>query len=77
MADNTLDQWGVFTPTSEMRKPSILSDEHAHYLWEQSYERMVEKRYEAQIDAYLEDEKAEKKAHKEYTERNYIRIGGN
>lgn len=72
---NTLDQWGVITPTSEMKKPLILSDAHANYLYEQSHDRMVEKMYENQIDAFLEEEKAEKQAHKNYVESNYIRVG--
>ena len=75
MANSTLDQWDNSHDNS--KKPLIISDEHAHYLYEQSYGRMVERRYDGQIEAYLEDEKAEKAAHKEYTERNYIRIGGN
>lgn len=77
MSHMSLDQWGVFTPTSEMKRPLILSDNHAHYLWEQSYERMVEKRYQYQIDEHLEEEKLEKEAHKEYARKNYVRIGGN
>ena len=59
MVNGTLDQWGVITPTNEIKKPLILSDAHAHYLYEQSHERMVEKMYENQIDEYLEAEKAE------------------
>ena len=77
MTNLSLDQWGVITPTGEMKKPLILSDAHAHYLYEQSHERMVEKMYENQIDEYLEAEKAEKESHQKYIEKNYIRIGGN
>ena len=77
MSNMSLDKWGVITPTNEMKKPLILSDAHADYLWEQSYERETEKRYQQQIDEFLEEEKLEKEAHKEYAKKNYIRIGGN
>lgn len=77
MTNLSLDQWGVITPTGEMKKPLILSDAHADYLWEQSYGRETEKRYQQQIDEFLEEEKLEEESHKKYTERNYIRIGGN
>ena len=73
----SLDKWGVITPTNEIKKPLILSDAHADYLWEQSYGRETEKRYQQQIDEFLEEEKLEEESHKKYTERNYIRIGGN
>ena len=29
MTNLSLDQWGVITPTGEMKKPLILSDAHA------------------------------------------------
>ena len=77
MTNLSLDQWGVITPTGEMKKPLILSDAHADYLWGQSYGRETEKRYQQQIDEFLEEEKLEEESHKKYTERNYIRIGGN
>ena len=77
MTNLSLDQWGVITPTGEMKKPLILSDAHADYLWEQSYGRETEKRYQQQIDEFLEEEKLEEESHKKYTERNDIRIGGN
>ena len=77
MTNLSLDQWGVITPTGEMKKPLILSDEHADSLWEHSYERETEKRYQYQIDEFLEEERYEEEAHKRYTEKNYIRIGGN
>ena len=70
----TLDQYGTTTPS---KKPLIINDAHASYLYEQSYERMVEKMENAQIEEFLQKERAEKQAHKEYTEKNYIRIGGN
>ena len=76
MANITLDKWSVPTPTTE-NKPMIINDAHAHYLYEQSIERQIEKMYNAQIKKFLEDEKREKEAHKEYTEKNYIRVGGN
>ena len=77
MTNTSLDQWGVSTPISEMQKPLIISDAHADYLWETSYERETEKRYEHQIKKFLEEEKREEQSHKEYTEKNYIRVGGN
>lgn len=77
MSNLSLDKWGVITPTNEIKKPLILSDAHADYLWEQSYGRETEKRYQQQIDEFLEEEKLEEESHKKYTERNYIRIGGN
>ena len=77
MSNMSLDKWGVITPTNEIKKPLILSDAHADYLWEQSYGRETEKRYQQQIDEFLEEEKLEEESHKKYTERNYIRIGGN
>ena len=75
MAQFDLDQWGVFTPTSEMKKPMILSDAHADYLYEQSYGRQTEKMYDAQVGMKLDEERLEKEAHKEYTKKNYIKIG--
>ena len=38
---------------------------------------MVEKNYDILIDEHLAEEKAEKEAHKEYINKNYVRIGGN
>ena len=73
----TLDSFGVITPDNEMKVPLIISDAHADYLYETSYERMVEKNYEMLIDERLAEEKAEKEAHKRYIDKNYIRIGGN
>ena len=76
MTNLSLDQWGVLTPNNKIKKPLILSDAHADYLWETSHEREIEKRYQYQIDELLEQEKLEEKSHREYTEKNYIRIGG-
>ena len=73
----TLDSFGVITPDNEMKVPLVLSDEHAHYLYETSHERMVEKDTNRLIDEYLAEEKAEHEAHKEYVNKNYVRIGGN
>lgn len=73
----TLDSFGVITPDNEMKVPLIISDAHADYLYETSYERMVEKNYEMLIDERLAEEKSEKEAHKEYINKNYVRIGGN
>lgn len=73
----TLDQYGAMTPSKESEKPLIINDAHAFYLYEQSYDRMVEKRENAQIEEFIQMERAEKQAHKEYTEKNYIRVGGN
>ena len=73
----TLDSFGVITPNNEMKIPLVISDVHADYLYETSYERMVEKSYDLLIDERLAEEKAEEKAHKEYINKNYIRIGGN
>ena len=77
MSNMSLDQWGVITPKDEMKIPLVISDAHADYLYETSYERMVEKNYDILIDERLAEEKAEKEAHKEYINKNYIRIGGN
>lgn len=74
MATNTLDQW---TSTPQEKKSGIISDEHALHLYEQSFQRELDKLYDAQIENFLEKERAEKKAHKEYTDKNYVRIGGN
>ena len=77
----TLDSFGVITPDNEMKVPLILSDAHAHYLYETSCERMMEKQYERQIDEKLAEERAEKEElelkHKKYASNNYVRVGGN
>ena len=74
----SLDQWGVITPTSEMKVPLILSDAHAAYLYDRDCE---ERRVEIQIEKQLEDERNEElqlqEAHREYCEKHYIRVGGN
>jgi hypothetical protein len=75
----SLDQWGVITPTGELKKPLILSDAHANYLYEQSYDRQVEKHYDWLIDCKLAEEELEKeiemKQHAKYVESNYVRVG--
>lgn len=77
MSNLSLDQWGVLTPTNEMKKPLILSDAHAFYVYEQSPERILEKVTQNQIDGKLEEERLELKNHKDYVGKNYIRVGGN
>ena len=78
MSNLSLDQWGVITPNSEMKKPLILSDAHALYLYDHDCE---ERRVELQIENRLAEERAEEQrlqqAHEEYCEKNYIRVGGN
>jgi hypothetical protein len=54
-----------------------MSEAEAEYLYEQSYERQVEKRYDWLIQQKLAEERKEIEAHKEYTKKNYIRVGGN
>lgn len=81
MESYSLDQWGVTTSTDEMKKPLIVSDAHADYLYEQSYDRQVEKHYNMLIEAKLAEEKEEQakliQQHQEYVNRNYVRVGGN
>lgn len=73
MAINTLDQW----VSTSSKKPVVMSDAHADYLYEQSFNRQLEKLYDAQIQRFLEEERAKEQAHKDYTEKNYVRVGGN
>ena len=71
----TLD---TFTDKVQEAKPQhVMSVDEAEYLYEQSYERQVEKRYDWLIQQKLAEEHKEIEAHKEYTKKNYIRIGGN
>ena len=71
----TLD---TFADNMQEAKPhSTMSVAEIEYLYEQSYERHVEKRYDWLIQQKLAEERKEIEAHKEYTKRNYIRIGGN
>lgn len=71
----TLD---TFTDKVQEAKPQhTMSVAEAEYLYEQSYERQVEKRYEWLIQQKLAEERKEEQSHREYTKRNYIRIGGN
>lgn len=76
MGNMSLDQWGVITPTNEMKKPLIVSDAHADYLVETFCPDVL---LAKQINAYLEEEKIEEKrvmeAHSKYAEKNYIRVG--
>ncbi len=74
MVTNTLDQWVTTAP--KQKKPVVLSDAHAIYLYEQSFHRQLEKFEDEQIERFLEEERAAEKAHKEYTEKRYIRVGG-
>lgn len=78
MSNMSLDQWGVLTPSNEMKKPLILSDAHAEYLYEHDCE---ERKVEKQIEKHLEEEREEKlrlqKIHEDYCEKNYVRVGGN
>ena len=70
----TLDQFGVFNKDSEMEVPMIISDAHADYLYEQSYDRQIEKNYQRLVDEKLAEERLEKERHEKYCDRNYIRI---
>jgi len=72
MVINTLDQW-----VGTSSKPTVISDTHADYLYEQSFNRQLEKLYDAQIQRFLEEERAKEQVHKDYTEKNYVRVGGN
>ena len=80
MGDYSLDHWKVSTPTDE-KKPLIVSDAHANYLYEQSYERQLERYYDNLIKEKLAEEKEEQaeliKQHQDYVNRHYIRVGGN
>ena len=70
----TLD---TFKDKPQEVKPQPMSAEEAAYLYEQSYERQVERTYDWLIETKLAEERKEIEAHKNYTKRNYIRIGGN
>ena len=73
----SLDQWT--TPKTEVKKPLVINDAHANYLYEQSYSRQVERHYDALIECKLAEEKAEMKKemeqHAKYVESNYVRVG--
>ena len=81
MESYSLDQWGVTTSTDKMKKPLIVSDAHADYLYEQSYGRQLEKYHKVLIEEKLAEEKEEQarliQQHQEYVKRNYVRVGGN
>ena len=71
---DTLDQW-VTNPVTEVKKPLSFSDEHIEDLYADSHGNLMDEIYDTQIKAFLAEEKSEKEAHKEYTKRNYIRVG--
>ena len=73
--ESTLDQWGTTPQTT--KKSVILSDEHAHYLHEQSFGRQLDKLYDAQFERRIAEDKAKEENHKKYVGNNYVRIGGN
>lgn len=73
----SLDQW---TPKeADDNEPLIVCDEHAFYLYEQSYGRQVEMHYDILIACKLAEEEEEMKKqieqHAKYVESNYIRVG--
>lgn len=76
MGNMSLDQWGVITPTGEMKTPLILSDAHLDYLYNHDCE---ERRVELQIQDKLDEEREEarqlEEAHEDYIAKNYIRVG--
>lgn len=73
----SLDQWT--TQKAEVKKPLVINDAHANYLYETSYEKQLEKHYDDLIKSKLAEEKAEKvkemKQYAKYVESNYIRVG--
>lgn len=70
----TLD---TFTDNVQETKPQhVMTVAEAEYLYEQSWERQVDKMYEHQIQEKLAEERKEEQSHKDYAKRNYIRIGG-
>ena len=76
MSNMSLDQWGVITPSGEMKKPLIRSDAHEKYLIENYCpDRLLHK----QIEAKLTEERIEKERkieqHKNYVNNNYVRVG--
>lgn len=70
----TLD---TFKDKPQEVKLQSMSEEHIEYLYEQSYQRQVDKNYDYLIERRLADEREAEVSHKQYAERNYIRIGGN
>ena len=74
MKTKTLDQW--VKPHPQNKKSVILSDEHAHYLHEQSFPRQLDKLYDMQFERKIAEEKAKEQRHKKYIRDTYVRIGG-
>jgi hypothetical protein len=71
----TLD---TFTDKVQETEPQhIITDAEARYLYEQSWERQVEKMYAHQIEDKLAEERKEEESHKNYIKTHYIRVGGN
>jgi len=73
--ESTLDQWGT-NPQDTKKKPVIISDQHAHYLHENSFGRQLDKLYDMQFERKIAEDKAKEKNHKDYVEKTYLRIGG-
>ena len=73
--ESTLDQWGTNTQDAK-KKPVIISDQHAHYLHENSFGRQLDKLYDMQFERKIAEEKAKEESHKDYVEKTYLRIGG-
>ena len=73
----SLDQWT--TSQKSEPKPVEFSDEYVDYLYENSYERQIEKEYDYLIQEKLAEEKAmeikEKESHARYVKSNYVRVG--
>ena len=72
---STLDQWGK-PPQSTQKKSVILSDQHAHYLHEQSFGRQLDKLYDMQFERRVAEDKAKEERHKKYIGDTYVRVGG-
>ena len=73
--ESTLDQWGTNSQDTK-KKPVIISDQHAHYLHENSFGRQLDKLYDMQFERKIAEEKAKEECHKDYVEKTYLRIGG-
>lgn len=74
----TLDSFRTPQPTTPNKS---ISQAEADYLYENSYEMEIERRYDWLIQQKLAEEKQENdekmRAHSNYVKNNYIRIGGN
>lgn len=70
----TLD---TFKDTSKL----IINDEHAEYVYNQSYGKIVDDNYDYLIERELAEERANEikkiDQHAKYVENNYIKVGGN